>query len=334
VSAALEVEDLVVEFPSADYVIRPLDGLSFSADDGELVVVLGPSGCGKTTLLSCLSGLLTPTSGLIRFGDTDVTALRGAAMAQYRRHTVGVVFQAFNLIPSLSAQRNVMAPLELAGVSGRAARDRASELLELVGLSERMKHAPANLSGGQQQRVAIARALVHDPPLIVADEPTAHLDYVQVDGVLRLIRQLAAPGRVVLVATHDDRITRIADRVITLVREAPPVPPEPVTVTLTDGEVLFHQGDPSDLVYVVEEGLIEIFRPVVDGGETYVANIPPAGYFGELGPLLRMPRSASARAIGPTVLTAYPPDLFVAHRPHESGPRPSPGPGSAGSSAT
>src|SRR5690348_14971667 len=131
-SAALKVHDLTVEYPSPDYTIRPLDGLSFDAADGELVVVLGPSGCGKTTLLSCLSGLLTPTSGRIDFGATEVTALSGRAMAEYRRHTVGVVFQAFNLIPSLSALHNVMAPLELAGVRCRAARARATELLDLV----------------------------------------------------------------------------------------------------------------------------------------------------------------------------------------------------------
>ena len=310
-SAALEVRDLTVEYPSGDYVIKPLDGLSFEAQDGELVVVLGPSGCGKTTLLSCLAGLLTPTSGHIRYGDVEVTGLGRKAMAAYRQRTVGVVFQAFNLIPSLSALRNVMAPLELAGTGRRAARDRATELLGTVGLTDRLMNRPAGLSGGQQQRVAIARALVHDPPLVIADEPTAHLDYVQVDGILRLVRTLAAPGRVVLVATHDDRLTKIADRVINLVPHAAPVPKEPVPVTLAGGQLLFAQGDPSDLVYTVESGEIEIFRPTPDGGETHLVTIKPGNYFGELGPLLELPRSASARAVGPTRLTGYPPDQFA-----------------------
>lgn len=309
-SAALEVRDLTVQYPSGDYVIKPLDGLSFEAQDGELVVVLGPSGCGKTTLLSCLAGLLTPTSGHIRYGDVEVTALGRGAMAAYRQRTVGVVFQAFNLIPSLSALRNVMAPLELAGMRRRPARERAAELLGTVGLSDRMMNRPAGLSGGQQQRVAIARALVHDPPLVIADEPTAHLDYIQVEGVLRLVRTLAAPGRVVLVATHDDRLTKIADRVIHLVPEAAPVPTEPAVVTLAGGEQLFAQGDPSDLVYVVESGEIEIFRPAPDGGETHLVTITPGGYFGELGPLLGTPRSASARAVGSAILTGYAPDAF------------------------
>ena len=184
--AELEVRDLTVEFASGGYLVRPLDGLSFEAEDGELVVVLGPSGCGKTTLLSCLAGLLTPTSGSIAFRGTDVAGLTGAALGEYRRSTVGVVFQAFNLIPSLSARGNVMAPLRLARVPRRDAGVRADELLDRVGLADRAGHRPGQMSGGQQQRVAIARALAHEPPLVVADEPTAHLDHIQVEGVLTL----------------------------------------------------------------------------------------------------------------------------------------------------
>ena len=130
---------------------------------------------------------------------------------------MGIVFQAFNLIPSLTARENVAAPLRLAGTRRREANARAEELLARVGLSDRMDHRPGQLSGGQQQRAAIARALVHDPPLVVADEPTAHLDYMQVEDVLILIRDLAAPGRLVVVATHDDRFTPLADRVVELV---------------------------------------------------------------------------------------------------------------------
>ena len=212
----LLVQDLTVAFDSGGYVIKPLDGLSFKAHDGELVVLLGPSGCGKTTLLSCLAGLLTPTSGRVEFGSTVVNELQGPALSEYRRHTVGVVFQAFNLIASLSARGNVIIPMRLAGSRRSAAKARADELLARVGLDERGHHRPAQLSGGQQQRVAIARALVHDPPLLLADEPTAHLDHIQVEGILRLMRELASPGRVVVVSTHDDRVSQLADRVIEL----------------------------------------------------------------------------------------------------------------------
>ena len=216
-TANLGINELTVEFESGGYMVRPLDGLSFNATDGELVVLLGPSGCGKTTLISCMAALLTPESGRVVFSGQTVNELKGAELAFYRQRTVGVVFQAFNLIPSLSARSNVMVPLRLAGVSRAQARVRADALLDRVGLAERAHHRPAQLSGGQQQRVAIARALVQNPPLVVADEPTAHLDHIQVEGVLTLLRELAVPGRIVVVATHDDRVTHIADRVVELV---------------------------------------------------------------------------------------------------------------------
>ena len=240
--ARVQVRDLTVEYNSGGYVVRPLDNLSLDASDGQLVVLLGPSGCGKTTLLSCLAGLLKPTSGTIRHGDIEVEKLHGSELAAYRQHEVGVVFQAFNLIPSLSARENVVVPLSLAGIRRREAVPRATDLLDQVGLAERAAHRPGALSGGQQQRVAIARALAHDPPLVIADEPTAHLDHVQVEGVLQLIRRLASPGRMVVVATHDDRITHLADHVVDLA---------PRTGETTgsrssgaaDGEMVFRQGD-------------------------------------------------------------------------------------------
>jgi putative ABC transport system ATP-binding protein len=161
------------------------------------------------------------------------------------------------------------------------------------------------MSGGQQQRVAIARALAHDPPLVVADEPTAHLDGIQIEGVLRTIRELASPGRLVVVATHDDRITQLADQVVELVRHAGEVSASPHPVTLAAGEMLFRQGDVSDYVYVVESGLVAVFRELADGEEEPVVQRGPGHYFGELGPLLNLPRSASARAVEDTKLTAY-----------------------------
>jgi len=302
--AELEVRDLTVEFASGDYLVRPLDKLSFDAEDGELVVVLGPSGCGKTTLLSCLAGLLTPTSGSIAFRGTDIAGLAGPALGEHRRFTVGVVFQAFNLIPSLSARGNVMAPMRLARVPRREAAARADELLAQVGLVDRADHRPGQMSGGQQQRVAIARALVHEPPLVVADEPTAHLDHIQVEGVLTLVRALATMGRLVLVSTHDDRLTHIADRVIELVPHFSGADREPEEVRLAAGQVLFHQGERGDLVYAVEEGEIEIYRIRAHGAEEHLAVMGAGNYFGELGPMFNLPRSASARARTPSRITA------------------------------
>jgi putative ABC transport system ATP-binding protein len=295
--AALRIADLVVEYGSCGYLIRPIDRLNLDVEDGELAVLLGPSGCGKTTLLSCLAGLLTPTSGVIEFGGTRVDSLRGGALSTYRRTTVGTVFQAFNLVASLSARENVMAPLLLSGSRGRDARRRADELLARVGLEGRAAHRPSSLSGGEQQRVAIARALVHDPPLLLADEPTAHLDHIQVEGVLKLMRELAVPGRVVLISTHDDRVTNLADRVIELVPRGAAAEPDEWETTLAPGEFVFRQGDVGDLVYVIEEGEVELFRVRGDHTEEPLRLLREGEYFGELAPLMNLPRSASARAV-------------------------------------
>ena len=194
--------------------------------------------------------------------------------------------------------------MRLAGDSRGAANERAEVLLARVGLSDRADHRPGQLSGGQQQRVAIARALAHEPPLIVADEPTAHLDYVQVEEVLQLIRGLAAPGRLVLVATHDQRFTPLADRVVDLsparVEDA-----DTQRVTLEPGELLFEQGDRADLVYVVEAGTLEAFRTDAEGREQALARFVSGEYVGELGPLLGLPRSASVRALDEVRATGY-----------------------------
>jgi putative ABC transport system ATP-binding protein len=305
VGADLEVRDLVIEYSSGGYPVRPIDGLSLDASGGELVLLLGASGCGKTTLLSVLAAILTPTSGTARVAGVDVVNLRGPSLTAYRRQTVGVVFQAFNLVPSLSALENVMVPLRGAGIRRHAARDRATALLERVDLQHRLTHRPAEMSGGQQQRVAIARALAHDPPVVLADEPTAHLDYIQVDGVLKLIRELADDGRLVVVATHDERMIPLADKVVNLTPRADTSPRAPVTIELAPDETVFTQGERGDLVYVVEAGEIEIVRTRDDATEEHVATVDAGSYFGELAPMFGLQRSATARAVGPTTVTGY-----------------------------
>ena len=292
----LVVDDLTVRYRSGDYEVRPLDGFSLSAADGELVLLLGPSGCGKTTLLSCLAGILTPSAGSILLGDRQVVGQNPAELTAYRRHRVGVVFQAFNLVASLTALENVAAPLWGAGVGRAAARRRATELLADVDLVDRAGHHPGELSGGQQQRVAIARALAGDPVLLLADEPTAHLDYLQVEGVLGLLRRLARPGRVVVVATHDDRMLPLADRVVDLAA-GPDARGGRTGERVTAGQVVFRQGERGRLVYVVESGEVEIVRERADGGEERLAVCRKGDYFGELAPLLGFPRSATARVL-------------------------------------
>ncbi|HVT78952.1 MAG TPA: ATP-binding cassette domain-containing protein [Acidimicrobiales bacterium] len=287
----LVVQNLTIEYQSGDYTLRPVDNLSFRVPSGSLALLLGPSGCGKSTLLSCLAGILTPTSGMVAVGGEPVTGLTGNALTDYRRRTVGIVFQAFNLVPSLTAAENVMAPLRAAGVGRGEANARAAELLAEVSLTDRADHLPAQLSGGQQQRVAIARALAHEPPIVLADEPTAHLDYVQVEAVLRLIRSLARPGRSVIVATHDERMLPLADVVIEMLPKFVEGADKPEKLTLAAGEVLFEQGSLGGKIYVVDTGEVEIER---DGKVVYVNK--PGQHFGEMGPLFNLPRSATARA--------------------------------------
>jgi putative ABC transport system ATP-binding protein len=292
----LNIQDLVVEYSSGGYAVRPINGLSLDVSAGSLVILLGPSGCGKTTLLSCLGGILRPKSGAMKFGDIDITALERGELAKYRRDTVGIVFQAFNLVPSLTAIENVMVPMRAAGMSSASARRRAEELLTRVGLADRVKHRPGDLSGGQQQRVAVARAIALDPPLILADEPTAHLDFIQVEEVLRLIRSVAQGERVVVVATHDSRILPMADRVVDMVPALGSTNRLPETVQLAAGEVLFEQSTMGELIYVVSEGEFEIVRELAGGGEELVKVARPGEYFGEIGVLFHLPRSATVRA--------------------------------------
>jgi putative ABC transport system ATP-binding protein len=303
--ADLRIKDLVVEYSSGQESVRPINGLSLDVAEGSLAILLGPSGCGKTTLLSCIGGILRPTAGRIEFGDIDLTRLDGRGLSDYRRDTVGIVFQAFNLVPSLTAAENVMLPLRAAGVGRRDARRRAGELLDRVGLAHRSEHRPGDLSGGQQQRVAVARAIALDPPLLIADEPTAHLDYIQVEEVLRLIRELASGERVVVVATHDTRMLPLADRVVELVPHLSAIEHEPQTVSLQDGETLFEQGTMGDEIFVVNEGEIEIVRELPSGANELLRVAGTGDYFGEMAPLFALPRSATARARGAATVTSY-----------------------------
>ena len=309
---SLQVRDLVVEYVHDGYVIRPLDGLSFEVEPGELAVLLGPSGSGKTTLLSCVGGILTPTSGSIQVGDLEVTRLGRGELEKFRRDHIGFVFQAFNLIPSLSARENVAMPLMLTGWSRAGAMARADELLGQVDLSDRAGHRPAKLSGGQQQRVAVARGLARNPPLLLADEPTANLDHIQAEAIIRLLQELRGQGRAIVVSTHDARLVPIADRIIEMAPEAAAADASIVgtTIELAPGHVLFHQNDASDYVYRVEDGEIEIVRELADHGEQLLNVMTNGQYFGELGPFLGFPRSATARARGTVRLLVLDPSEF------------------------
>jgi putative ABC transport system ATP-binding protein len=192
-----------------------LDGVSLDVASGETVAVAGPSGSGKSTLLGLVAGLDTPSSGTIVVAGIEVTRLGEAALARFRRETLGYVFQSYHLIPTLTAAENVGVPLDLAGVAGTPAR--VAELLAGVGLADRGHHYPAQLSGGEQQRVALARAMALDPPLLLADEPTGNLDSATGAAIIDLLFALNRErGTTLLLVTHDATLAARADRVVSL----------------------------------------------------------------------------------------------------------------------
>lgn len=187
--------------------------VNFEARLGELLMLVGPSGCGKTTLLSIIAGTLEVDRGEVEVFDSPLHRMDKRAITQFRAANIGFIFQQYNLIPTLNCLENVSVPLRIQGARAAVAEKRAAELLQTVGLGERMHHRPNMLSGGQQQRVAIARALVHDPKLLICDEPTAALDSENGRKVIGILRTVAAkPDRCVIVVTHDNRIYRYADR--------------------------------------------------------------------------------------------------------------------------
>jgi putative ABC transport system ATP-binding protein len=194
-----------------------LQDLSLTLDRGASVVLMGRSGAGKSTLLNLVSGIDLPTSGEIVVDGTDLTTLSETERTLFRRQNIGFVFQSFNLISTLTVVENVLLPLELAGASTAASRERAEDILGQVGLGDRLDSFPDRLSGGEQQRVAIARALAHDPLFVLADEPTGNLDYETGQQVLDLLTRLVRQtGTTLVVATHDRTLIDVADRVLTL----------------------------------------------------------------------------------------------------------------------
>jgi ABC-type lipoprotein export system ATPase subunit len=212
----IRVKGLRKEFGKGSALLRAVDDVDLSVAARETVAIMGPSGCGKSTLLHLLGGLERPTGGEIELAGSRLDQLGERGLARLRRTAVGFVFQAFQLVDELTAQENVELPALLAGRSPRAAKRRAVELLDRVGLADRAGFLPAALSGGQRQRVAIARALSNEPRVVLADEPTGNLDSAATLEVLRLFGQLSDGGQTLVIVTHDPRVAATADRLITM----------------------------------------------------------------------------------------------------------------------
>ena len=214
-ATAVRAEQLVKVHGDGDTAVRALDGVDTAIATGRFTAVMGPSGSGKSTLMHCLAGLEAPTSGRVWIGDTEITGLSDRAVTVLRRDRVGFVFQSFNLLPTLTAEQNVLLPLQLAG--RRPDRDWFTEVVSTLGLGDRLQHRPSELSGGQQQRVAIARALLPRPDVVFADEPTGNLDSRAGGEVLALLRGSADRlGQTVVMVTHDAAAAAVADDVLLL----------------------------------------------------------------------------------------------------------------------
>jgi putative ABC transport system ATP-binding protein len=225
---AIQVSDAVKTYPLSAGEVVAIDHLSLDVANGEFVAVVGRSGSGKTTLLNLLAGIDRPTSGTVRVAGADLGSLSESGLAAWRGRTVGLVFQFFQLLPTLTVAENVMLPMDFARrIPVGERRDRARHLLERVGIGDQADKLPATLSGGQQQRAAIARALANDPPILLADEPTGNLDSTTAEAVLKLFADLNADGQTILVVTHERDIRAIAGR----------------QVTLRDGRVVSDEGE-------------------------------------------------------------------------------------------
>jgi putative ABC transport system ATP-binding protein len=218
VEHAIEVSDVVKTYPLPAGDVVAIDHLRLTIEPGEFVAVVGRSGSGKTTLLNLLAGIDRPTSGTVHVAGADLGSLSESDLAGWRGENVGLVFQFFQLLPTLTVIENVMLPMDFARkIPVRERRERAQALLERVGVADQADKVPATLSGGQQQRAAIARALANEPPIVLADEPTGNLDSVTAAAVLELFADLNADGQTIVVVTHERDIRAIASREVTLV---------------------------------------------------------------------------------------------------------------------
>ncbi len=216
-SAFIQLRDLQKRFQIGEVSVHALRGIDLDIDSNSFSLIMGPSGSGKSTLLYLLGGLDRPTSGQVIVAGQEINTLDENALAHFRRHTVGFIFQSYNLIPTMTALENVIFPMRFSRNLNGNRKARALELLERVGLGDHYFHKPTELSGGQQQRVAIARALVNQPALILADEPTGNLDTASGESIMNLLVQLHQQGTTIVMVTHDARLTGYATHAVEII---------------------------------------------------------------------------------------------------------------------
>ncbi len=297
----IEMRDVIKTFKTAAGPFTALKSVNLRVNKGEFVAVIGKSGSGKSTLLNMLTGIDRPTAGEVYVGDTAVHKLSEGRLAKWRGKQMGIVFQFFQLLPTLTLVENVMLPMDLCGAySARERKKRALGLLELVEMSDQANRLPSAVSGGQQQRVAIARALANNPPILVADEPTGNLDSKTAKSVFDLFEVLVASGKTVVMVTHDAEMAKRVDRAVIvsdgevideyLARTFPALTEEQLVEATRSiepqrhepGAIVLREGLPADKFFIVTRGQAEVVLAGPDGTDIVVARMNPGQYFGEI----------------------------------------------------
>ncbi len=311
---AISLEKVVKTYVNAAGNFEALKGIDMTIELGQFVSLVGKSGSGKSTLLNMLTGIDHPTSGCVRIGGEDIYSMSESKRALWRGRNVGIVFQFFQLLPTLSLLENTILPMDYCKVYDYSERpERAMELLRMVGLEEHAYDLPSSVSNGQQQAAAIARSLATDPPIIVADEPTGNLDSRSAQVVIRVFRDLAARGKTILIVTHDTSLTSRTDRTI-IISDGELIDPTVANVlpsldhpqmlqathqlqkrVFAKGEMIISQGDPVDYFYMIVDGQVAIS---VDGSDKAVATLQKGQFFGEIELMRHESAIATVRAYG------------------------------------
>jgi ABC-type lipoprotein export system ATPase subunit len=297
----IECRDLVKAYETAAGPFPALKGIDLQVDRGEFVAVIGKSGSGKSTLVNMITGIDRPTAGQVLVEDTALETLSEGKLAEWRGRNVGVIFQFFQLLPTLTVIENIMLPMDFCHMySGRERRERAMYLLDQVEVAEHAHKLPSAVSGGQQQRVAIARALANDPPILAADEPTGNLDSKTAGSVFRLFENLVDRGKTILMVTHDRDLARRATRTVMLadgeiveeylVRTFPALTEQQLIQatrhlerqTCAPGSIILQEGNAPDSFYIITSGQVEVLVEAPDGDRLVVARMGRGQYFGEI----------------------------------------------------
>jgi ABC-type lipoprotein export system ATPase subunit len=314
-SHLIECRRLVKTYHSPAGDFPALKEIDLQVDSGEFVAVIGKSGSGKSTLINMITGIDRPTAGQVLVGDTAVETLSEGKLAEWRGRSIGVIFQFFQLLPTLTVIENVMLPMDFCHMySMRERRERAMYLLEQVDVAEHAHKLPSAVSGGQQQRVAIARALANDPPILAADEPTGNLDSKTAESVFRLFEGLVDEGKTILMVTHDKDLSRRATRTVMLsdgeiieeylVQTFPALTERQLIratrqlerKTYAPGSIVVHEGATPDGFYIITKGQIEVLVETPDGERLAVAHMGRGQYFGEVELLRGGTNIATVRA--------------------------------------